>query len=118
MMTAASGPRPGRDAHRQPLTSAARAVDPAFPDAGRHALSPTFPDAEAAARWPDPIRPWGCATTLAVEASLTLQRPHVVNEPIGELADDGVPEPLQFTLNDGVRIMLIPTGGSDGSRAA
>ena len=30
---------------------------------------------------------------------------------IGELADDGVPEPLQFALNDGVRLMLIPTGG-------
>lgn len=32
-------------------------------------------------------------------------------EPIGELADDGVPEPLQFVLNDGARLMFIPTGG-------
>jgi uncharacterized protein len=32
-------------------------------------------------------------------------------EAIGEVADDGVPEPLQFALNDGVRLMLIPTGG-------
>jgi uncharacterized protein len=32
-------------------------------------------------------------------------------EPIGEPAEDGVPEPLQFALNDGVRIMLVPTGG-------
>ncbi|GAA2738273.1 VOC family protein [Actinocorallia aurantiaca] len=32
-------------------------------------------------------------------------------EPVGEVADDGVPEPLQFALNDGVRLMLIPTGG-------
>ncbi len=31
--------------------------------------------------------------------------------PVGELADDGVPEPLQFDLHDGVRIMLIPTDG-------
>ena len=31
--------------------------------------------------------------------------------PIGEPADDGVPEPLQFAVNDGVRIMLVPTGG-------
>ena len=31
--------------------------------------------------------------------------------PIGELADDGVPEPLQFALADGVNLMLIPTGG-------
>jgi uncharacterized protein len=32
-------------------------------------------------------------------------------EPVGEPADDGVPEPLQFPLNDGVRLMLIPRGG-------
>ncbi|MEV0392276.1 VOC family protein [Polymorphospora rubra] len=32
-------------------------------------------------------------------------------EPFGETAEDGYPEPLQFTLNDGLRIMLIPTGG-------
>jgi uncharacterized glyoxalase superfamily protein PhnB len=32
-------------------------------------------------------------------------------EPLGELAADGVPEPLQFDLNDGLRIMLVPTGG-------
>lgn len=31
--------------------------------------------------------------------------------PVGEVADDGIPEPLQFVLNDGVRLMLIPTGG-------
>lgn len=32
-------------------------------------------------------------------------------EAFGEPADDGVPEPLQFTVNDGVRLMLIPSGG-------
>lgn len=32
-------------------------------------------------------------------------------DPVGEPAGDGVPEPLQFALNDGVRVMLIPTGG-------
>ena len=32
-------------------------------------------------------------------------------EAVGEPAEDGVPEPLQFALNDGVRLMLIPTGG-------
>jgi uncharacterized protein len=32
-------------------------------------------------------------------------------DPVGEPADDGIPEPLQFALNDGARIMLIPTGG-------
>lgn len=30
---------------------------------------------------------------------------------IGELADDGVPEPLQFELNAGVNLMLIPRDG-------
>jgi uncharacterized protein len=29
----------------------------------------------------------------------------------GELADDGVPEPLLLELNAGTRLMLIPTGG-------
>lgn len=31
--------------------------------------------------------------------------------PVGELADDGLPEPLQFDLGAGVRLMLIPSGG-------
>ena len=31
--------------------------------------------------------------------------------PMGEPAEDGVPEPLQFALNDGVRVMFIPIGG-------
>jgi predicted lactoylglutathione lyase len=32
-------------------------------------------------------------------------------EPWGEPAEDGVPEPLQFDLAAGVRLMLIPSGG-------
>jgi uncharacterized protein len=32
-------------------------------------------------------------------------------EPVGEPADDGIPEPLQFELAGGVRMVLIPTGG-------
>lgn len=32
-------------------------------------------------------------------------------EAVGEPADDGIAEPLQFPLNDGVRVMLIPRGG-------
>jgi predicted lactoylglutathione lyase len=32
-------------------------------------------------------------------------------EAVGELADDGVPEPLMFVLNDETRLMLVPTGG-------
>lgn len=31
--------------------------------------------------------------------------------PIGEPAEDGVPEPLQFRLNDQALLMLVPTGG-------
>jgi predicted lactoylglutathione lyase len=31
-------------------------------------------------------------------------------DPVGEPAEDGVPEPLQFDL-DGARIMLVPSGG-------
>jgi len=32
-------------------------------------------------------------------------------EAVGEIADDGVPEPLQFVVNAGVRVMLVPRGG-------
>ena len=32
-------------------------------------------------------------------------------EPFGAPADDGVPEPLQFALNDGVTLMLVPSDG-------
>ena len=31
--------------------------------------------------------------------------------PLGKPGEDGVPEPLQFALNDGLRVMFIPTGG-------
>ena len=31
--------------------------------------------------------------------------------PLGDAAEDGVPEPLQFVLNAGVRVMFIPTEG-------
>ncbi|MCW0215466.1 MAG: VOC family protein [Pseudonocardia sp.] len=30
---------------------------------------------------------------------------------VGVPADDGVPEPLQFAVNPGLNLMLIPTGG-------
>lgn len=32
-------------------------------------------------------------------------------EPVGPIADDGMPEPLVFTMPGGVRLMLIPSGG-------
>jgi predicted lactoylglutathione lyase len=30
---------------------------------------------------------------------------------VGERGDDGLPEPLQIQVSDGLRVMLIPTGG-------
>jgi predicted lactoylglutathione lyase len=30
---------------------------------------------------------------------------------VGELGDDGLPEPLQFEISDGLRVMLIPSRG-------
>jgi len=30
---------------------------------------------------------------------------------VGELGDDGMPEPLRFEISNGLRLMLIPTGG-------
>ncbi|GAB3159574.1 hypothetical protein GCM10027290_64620 [Micromonospora sonneratiae] len=44
-------------------------------------------------------------------ASYRFYRDGLGLEPVGEVAGDGYPEPLQFALNEGVRIMLIPTGG-------
>ncbi|GAB2865575.1 VOC family protein [Actinocorallia aurea] len=32
-------------------------------------------------------------------------------EAAGAVADDGVPEPLEFGVNAGLRVMLVPTGG-------
>jgi uncharacterized protein len=32
-------------------------------------------------------------------------------EALGEVADDGVPEPLNFVINAGVRVMLVPRDG-------
>jgi predicted lactoylglutathione lyase len=45
------------------------------------------------------------------QTSFAFYRDGLGFEPIGELAEDGVPEPLQFVLNEGLRLMLIPPGG-------
>lgn len=50
-------------------------------------------------------------------ASFAFYRDGLGFEPAGEPAEDGVPEPLQFTLNDGLRVMLVPAGASTGSPA-
>lgn len=44
-------------------------------------------------------------------ASFAFYRDGLGFDPVGEPAADGVPEPLQFALNDGIRLMLVPTGG-------
>jgi len=43
--------------------------------------------------------------------SLAFYRDGLGLEPFGPLADDGVPEPLQFRLASNVSLMMIPTGG-------
>ena len=45
------------------------------------------------------------------DEALAFYRDGLGLEAVGELADDGVPEPLLFRLNDQTRLMLIPTGG-------
>ena len=45
--------------------------------------------------------------------SFTFYRDGLGFAALGEPWEDGIPEPLQFALNDGVRVMLIPTGGFD-----
>ena len=52
-----------------------------------------------------------CFPTSDRPTSYAFYRDGLQLETVGELADDGVPEPLQVVVNDGVRLMLIPTGG-------
>ena len=43
--------------------------------------------------------------------SSAFYREFLGQDPPGELQDDGEPEPLLFPLNDGVSLMLVPSGG-------
>ena len=43
--------------------------------------------------------------------SSTFYRAFLDQVPPGEPEEDGEPEPLQFLVNDGLRLMLIPRGG-------
>jgi predicted lactoylglutathione lyase len=52
-----------------------------------------------------------CLPTGDRRSSFEFSRDGLGFEPVGKVAEDGVPEPLQFVLNDGLRLMLIPTGG-------
>lgn len=45
--------------------------------------------------------------------SFTFYRDGLGFAALGEPWEDGIPEPLQFALNEGVRVMLIPMGGFD-----
>lgn len=45
------------------------------------------------------------------QTSMAFYRDVFGYEPIGEPAEDGVPEPLQFALRHGVRLMLVPADG-------
>ena len=68
---------------------------------------------------PETIRPVRADLAPMVVALPTEDRQRSFNfyaeglglEPIGETGEDGIPEPLQFVLNQGVRLMLIPTVG-------
>jgi predicted lactoylglutathione lyase len=52
-----------------------------------------------------------CLPIADRQRSFAFYRDALGLDPLGEPAEDGVPEPLQFALNAGLRIMLIPTGG-------
>ncbi|WP_436500607.1 VOC family protein [Actinokineospora sp. HUAS TT18] len=53
-----------------------------------------------------------CLPTVDRQVAFAFYRDGLGFEPFGdEIADDGVPEPLQFVVDEGLRIMLIPTGG-------
>lgn len=46
--------------------------------------------------------------------SYAFYREALALEAIGAPAADGMPEPLQFDLSDGARLVLVPTGGFGG----
>jgi uncharacterized protein len=52
-----------------------------------------------------------CLPTADRVRAHTFYREALGLEAVGELADDGVPEPLVFVVNDATSLMLIPTGG-------
>jgi len=52
-----------------------------------------------------------CLPVADRQTSFTFYRDGLGFEPVGDIADDGVPEPLQFVVNEGLRLMLIPTEG-------
>jgi hypothetical protein len=76
----------------------------------KHAADPVHDVAEEA----HPMRHTSVVVSLPIadrQTSFAFYRDGLGFEPVGEPAEDGVPEPLQFALNDGIRVMLVPTGG-------
>jgi len=43
--------------------------------------------------------------------ALAFHRDALGLEPFGSPGSDGIPEPLQFAVNEGLTLMLVPTGG-------
>lgn len=54
-----------------------------------------------------------CLPTSDRKTTFDFYRAGLGLDAFGPLADDGVPEPLQFVVNDGLHLMFIPTGGFD-----
>ena len=52
-----------------------------------------------------------CLPTADRATSFAFYRDGLGLTAFGPVADDGVPEPLQFVVNDGLHLMFIPTGG-------
>ena len=44
-------------------------------------------------------------------AALAFYRDALGLSPFGTLGSDGIPEPLQFAVNEGLTLMLVPVGG-------
>jgi predicted lactoylglutathione lyase len=52
-----------------------------------------------------------CLPTADRATSFAFYRDGLGLTAFGPVADDGVPEPLLFVVNDGLHLMFIPTGG-------
>src|ERR1044071_3958180 len=68
----------------------------------------------AGARRPMTMSPDAVTLALPIADRATappLYRDALGLEALGEPGSDGIPEPLQLAVNDGLTLMLVPTGG-------